>query len=98
MDYVTAGIRPAYEEVEDLTREETIALFEQLLGEKNPVYATLDDVPVGWKAEVKRLVELDCINGGTPAEVNAADLNIDQSTLKAAIIAKRYADKILPKK
>lgn len=96
-DFVTAGIRPAYEEVEDLTREETIALFGQLWEEKNPVYAALDDVPAGWKAEVKRLVELDCINGGTPAEVNATDLNIDQSTLKAAIIAKRYADRILPK-
>lgn len=54
------------------------------------VYKTLADVPSYWRDEAARLLNLGVIDGGDDSNPEA--LNIDAKTLRAVIIAMRYAD------
>lgn len=83
-----------YEEAIDMNKEELQALIREtvreVLDEVNPVYKALDDVPTYWRAAVKALLDAGAVNGGSPAEVCATDLNLRKETLKAAIVAVMY--------
>jgi hypothetical protein len=57
--------------------------------QKRPLYKTLDDVPPYWKDDAAELVEAGAIKGDV-----LHSFGVRQSTLKAAIICKRYADNI----
>ncbi len=57
----------------------------------------LDSAPTWAKPELKTLLETESINGGTKLEVNPEDINLPLTTVKAVLIAKRYADQQIAK-
>ena len=58
------------------------------------IYADIKDIPYErWRKELQELLDLDCVNGGTPREKNATDLNLSEDTIKAIVIMKDYIDK-----
>lgn len=76
------------EELRTFVREAIAEYIDEL----NPVYADLKDVPAYWQDSAKALLDSGAVNGGTPASVNATDINLRHETLKAAIIAIRACD------
>lgn len=56
------------------------------------VYKDIQDVPSYWRDDIKELLKLECINGGTPADVDADDVNLTEDCIKAIVIIKRYVD------
>lgn len=68
----------------------------EAMNEANPVYKDLKDVPAYWQDAAKSLLDAGAVNGGTPAEVNATDLNLRAETLKAAVVAVQYVHAMLP--
>ena len=64
--------------------------MKEILDEENPVYKDLKDVPEYWKGAAAALLDSGAVNGGTPKEVCATDLNLRKETLKAAIVAVMY--------
>lgn len=83
-----------YEEEIDMSKDELKALIretvKEVLNEENPVYKDLADVPEYWKGPAAALLDAGVVNGGTPAEVCATDLNLRKETLKAAVVAVMY--------
>ena len=65
---------------------------DEVLDEENPVYQDLKDVPDYWRSTAAALLDAGVVNGGTPAEVCATDLNLRRETLKAAVVAVMYHD------
>ena len=86
----------SYEEEIDMSREELKALIREtvreVLNEENPIYKDLKDVPEYWKPAAAALLDAGAVNGGTPAEVCATDLNLRKETLKAVVVAAAYHD------
>lgn len=82
----------------DLTRTETIELFNELMAKRNPVYPDIKDVPKYWQAQIQEFLDLDILNGGTPREVNATDVNLSQDTVKALVLLRSYIDTIIPRR
>ena len=80
------------EEIENMSKEELKALIREVLNEENPVYQDLKDVPEHWRPTAAALLEAGAVNGGTPAEVCATDLNLRKETLKAVVVAAAYHD------
>nr|WP_326174931.1 phage tail tip lysozyme [uncultured Oscillibacter sp.] len=84
------------EEIENMSKEELTALIretvKEVLDEENPVYKDLKDVPECWQPTAAALLEAGAVNGGTPAEVCATDLNLRKETLKAVVVAAMYHD------
>lgn len=80
------------EEVENMSKEDLKNLIREVLNEENPVYQDLKDVPEYWKPVASALLDAGAVNGGTPAEVCATDLNLRKETLKAAVVAVLYHD------
>lgn len=87
-------------EVKKIVRETVAAEVKEAvkaaMDEANPVYRDLRDVPAYWRDAAMSLLETGAVNGGTPMEVSATDLNLRQETLKAAIIAVLYTNAMLP--
>ena len=80
------------EAIENMSKEELKALIREVLNEENPVYQDLKDVPEHWRPTAAALLEAGAVNGGTPAEVCATDLNLRKETLKAVVVAAMYHD------
>ena len=76
------------EELKKLIRE----TVKEVIDEENPVYQDLKDVPEYWRGTAAALLDAGVVNGGTPAEVCATDLNLRKETLKAAVVAVMYHD------
>ena len=97
MDDLRAEVAAILEDKEevyhtDITKEELKALIREVINEENPVYQDLKDVPEYWKPAAAALLDAGAVNGGTPAEVCATDLNLRKETLKAAVVAVMYHD------
>lgn len=79
-----------------MSKEELKALIREtvreVLDEENPVYQDLKDVPEYWRPTAAILLDAKAVNGGTPAEVCATDLNLRKETLKAVVVAAMYHD------
>ena len=98
--YIRGYGRPAYtikaEEAIGMTKDELKTMIretvEEVLNEENPVYKDVTDVPEYWRPTAEAMLAAGAINGGTPAEVNATDVNIRKETLKAAVVAVAYHD------
>lgn len=96
--YLRGFGQPAYhlkaEEEIDMTKDELKAIIretvEEVLDEQNPTYKDVTDVPEYWRPTAEAMLAAGAINGGTPAEVNATDVNIRKETLKAAVVAVMY--------
>ena len=84
------------EEIENMSKEELKNLIretvKEVLDEENPVYKDLKDVPKYWQPTAAALLDAGAVNGGTPAEVCATDLNLRKETLKAVVVATMYHD------
>ena len=82
------------EEIENMSKEELKALIretvKEVLDEENPVYKDLKDVPESWRPTASALLGAGAVNGGTPAEICATDLNLRKETLKAVVVAAMY--------
>lgn len=84
------------QETEQLRKElaeakQTVAELNEMLG-KNIVH--LGDVPwTGVREEVRELLSLGVINGGTSARVDPDDVRLPLNILRAVVMAKRYTDK-----
>ncbi len=94
---ITAELTAKNESEEiDMSKEELKALIretvKEVLDEENPVYKDLKDVPEYWKPTAAALLDAGAVNGGTPAEVCATDLNLRKETLKAVVVAAMYHD------
>lgn len=79
--------RPNYklaEEAMDLTRAETIKVFEEQWAKKNPTYHTLAQVPSYWREDVKEMMDAGIITGNSPT-----DLGLTRTEAKAAVISWR---------
>lgn len=79
-----------------ITKDELRALIRdtvvEVYNEMNPVYEDIKDVPEYWRGTAQKLLDSEAVNGGTPREVCATDLNLRRETLKAAVIASLYHD------
>ena len=80
---------PRYQEDEEMTQEQFEAFYEKI----NPFIRTIDDVPDWMKPEVRKLLDAEIINGGTPKSVDPGDINMRLETLKAIVVAARMRQK-----
>ena len=90
-------VMPPYEKEEiDMSKDELKALIretvEEVLAKENPIYHDLKDVPAYWQDYAEALLNTGAVNGGTPEEVCATDLNLRRETLKAVVVAAMYHD------
>jgi len=76
--------------------DQELAALQAALG--NPTYARIDDVPEYWQAETRALMAAAAIDGGTPAEKDAEDVNISRFELRPAIILYRFVKQLLGEK
>lgn len=90
METFRVAVKAALSEQEDenMTQDTFNELMDTWQAEYDPLYETLDDVPSYWRNEVKNLVDSGVIKGDG---INS--LGLRRSTLKAAIICKRYLDR-----
>jgi hypothetical protein len=83
--YIHGYCNPDYAALEaDATM--TTADLDKWYNTKNPMIATIDDVPGYIRPEIQALLDAGAINGGTPAAVNAKDINKRLDTLETAAI------------
>lgn len=78
-------------QIKEIVQEEVAVLLQR----RNPLYADISDVPIYWQPMVQELLDRDILNGGTPREVNATDVNLTQDTIKACVLMKLYIDQKL---
>jgi hypothetical protein len=74
-------------EAKNISQADFDTLMNVWLDKNDPLYKTLDDVPSWWKDDTAAIVKVCAIKGDG---VNS--LGVRQSTVKATIIIKRYAD------
>lgn len=79
------------EQIRAICQEEIAAALQK----RNPMFADYADIPIYWQPMVKELLDRDILNGGTPREVDATDVNLTQDTIKACILMKLYIDQKL---
>lgn len=79
------------EQIRNIVQEEITAALQK----RNPLYADISDVPIWWQPMVQELLDSDILNGGTPREVSATDVNLTQDTIKACVLMKLYVDQQL---
>lgn len=91
---VDAILNDKEEDILDMSKDELKKLIretvKEVLDEENPVIKDLADVPSYWKQTAALLLETGAVNGGTPKEENATDLNLRRETLKAVVVAAHY--------
>lgn len=59
-----------------------------------PIYKHIQDVPEYWRAAVQKLLDADLINGGTPKEADAEDVNLTQTQAKLCHLFVNYVDMV----
>ena len=91
---VDAILNDKKEDVLDMDKDELKQLIREavreVMDEENPVIRDLADVPDYWKETAAQLLDTGAVNGGTPREENATDLNLRRETLKAIVVATLY--------
>lgn len=85
---MTEGLK---EQIRAICQEEIAAALQH----RNPMFADYADIPIYWQPMVKELLDRDILNGGTPREVDATDVNLTQDTIKACVLMKLYIDQKL---
>ena len=58
-----------------------------------PIYKDIKDVPKWYRPAVQKLLDADLINGGTPKEQNATDVNLTETQAKLCHLFVNYVDK-----
>lgn len=91
----TFGIKKKSEQEDeiDMTKDEVIKLIDERIEQKIKTIKDIAAVPDSLKAEVRELLDLEAINGGTEYANNPDDINMPYDALKGVVIGKRYTDK-----
>ena len=91
---VKALIAEAVKQAKKEAAAETKAQVKQELEEELGKYIEeAKDIPhVGVMKEVRELLDMEVINGGTPAQENPDDIYLPYNVLRALVVAKRYVD------
>ena len=95
MSYTMDGFR---KDVKKKLSEEVITLdmtpkeLEQKIREITGAvaYEHVQDVPSWWRGEIQQLLDADAVNGGTPREKDAEDVNLTQAEAKILAVAVRF--------
>lgn len=93
MDGFRRAVKAKMEDEIDMTKDEMIKLIDERIEQKIKTIKDIAAVPDSLKAEVRELLDLEAINGGTSKEKNPDDINIPFDSLKGVVIGKRYTDK-----
>jgi len=72
----------------DMTQDEMIKLIDQRI--KAVTYGDVKDVPDWWEGAIQTLLAAGSIDGGTPAEKNATDVNLTYTEAKILAVVVRY--------
>jgi len=76
------------EEEIDMSKDEMIKLIDQRI--KAVTYGDVKDVPDYWEGAIQTLLDAGSIDGGTPAEKNATDVNLTYTEAKILTVVVRY--------
>ncbi len=60
---------------------------------KKVAYGDIKDIPDWWEGQIQQLLKEGSINGGTPEEVNATDVNLTYTEAKICAIMVKHVDK-----
>lgn len=83
--------RLAEEEI-DMTVEEVKKLIKEEV--KETEYGDIKDVPDYWEGDIEKLLRMGVIDGGTPAEKNDHDVNLNRTEAKVLVIVVRILRKL----
>ena len=76
----------------DMSKAELIKLIKETA--KETIYGDVKDIPDWWEGDIAKLLEMEVIDGGTPKEKNATDVNITESEAKVLVIMMRVLRKL----
>ena len=89
-EYVANELKAMKAQMEAAARAQVKQELEEELGK---YIEEAKDIPhVGVMNEVRELLDLEVINGGTPAQENPNDIFLPYNVLRALVVAKRYVD------
>ena len=75
----------------DMTKADLTRLITETVNQT--VYGDVKDVPDYWEGDIQRLLDMGVINGGTPTEKNATDVNLSRTEAKMLVIMMRVLKK-----
>lgn len=75
----------------DMTKAELVRLITETVNQT--VYGDIKDVPDYWEGDIKELLDMGVIDGGTPAEQNDHDVNLSRTEAKMLVIMMRVLKK-----
>jgi len=78
----------------DMTEERLRQIVREEI--RNVAYGDIKDVPDYWEGKIDKLLQLKTIDGGTPEEVDATDVNMTFTEAKMAAIFVRTFDTVFP--
>lgn len=79
-----------HEEEIDMSRSDLIQLIKETTGATE--FGHVQDVPNWWRDNIQKLLDADCINGGTPREKDDKDVNLTYTEAKILHVAVAYVD------
>lgn len=89
---IAAEVNKRLKEGTDLNEAQTREVAAQVVRQQNPLYADIKDVPAYWRPTIQKFLDAGVLNGGTPASVNATDINLTQDTIKALVLMMAYLE------
>lgn len=80
------------EEEIDMTVEQVKKLIKEEV--KEETYGDIRDVPDYWEGDIEQLLKMGVIDGGTPADKNDHDVNLNRTEAKVLVIVVRILKKL----
>ena len=75
----------------DMTKAELVRLITETVNQT--VYGDIKDIPDYWEGDIKELLDMGVIDGGTPAKQNDHDVNLSRTEAKMLVIMMRVLKK-----
>lgn len=75
----------------DMTKAELVRLITETVNQT--VYGDIKDIPDYWEGDIKELLDMGVIDGGTPASKNDHDVNLNRTEAKMLVIMMRVLKK-----
>lgn len=75
----------------DMTKAELVRLITETVNQT--VYGDIKDIPDYWEGDIQQLLDMGVIDGGTPTEKNATDVNLSRTEAKMLVIMMRVLKK-----
>ena len=75
----------------DMTKAELARLITETVNQT--VYGDIKDIPDYWEGDIKELLDMGVIDGGTPTEQNDHDVNLSRTEAKMLVIMMRVLRK-----